>query len=67
MEQAAVLFKIMPQLFRINYVAVVRQSEVSRMVAESKGLYIVQSTAARSRIAHVSYGHRPWKALQLFF
>lgn len=56
-EQAAAAFEIVGELPRIDEIAVVRQSEIARLVAEKERLHVVQTAAARGRIADVSYAH----------
>ena len=49
------------QQIRVDDVAVVRQGEVARIVAEKKGLDILQTTASGRRIAYVTDSHRTVK------
>ena len=57
LEEASLVLEILAQQLRVDDVAVVRQGEVARVVAEEEGLDVLRTAAARGRIAHVADGH----------
>ena len=65
MEETSVALEITSQLLRIDYVAIVCQSEVPRIVSERKGLHVVQTPASGRRVTDVAYGHRSGQMFEL--
>ena len=57
LEQTALVFEVGAQPGRIHDIAVVRQREVARIVAEQKRLHVLDAAASRCGIAHMTDGH----------
>ena len=57
LEEAALVLEVLAQQVRIDDVAVVRQGEVTRIVAEEERLHVLDAAASGRRVAHVADGH----------